>query len=228
MISLEPIKTLKIKSSETYLLEDFFLILAFRMLATLLGWWVYQLTKDPFSIGLIGLSEVIPAVSTALYAGHVIDMNEKECFFVYFGIFLLIALLLIPAFYASNLHFTGHEITYYIYGIIFFTGICRAFIGPIVPVMIPKIVGQEKLANAITFKPSDFSYRICFRARNWRISYRFNYCKMDFVVILFLILLASLFFFSNQKQQSEYHKNELQVWASMKEGITYIYRTKEI
>lgn len=51
------------------------------MLATLLGWWVYQLTKDPFSIGLIGLSEVIPAVSTALYAGHVIDMNEKkECF----------------------------------------------------------------------------------------------------------------------------------------------------
>jgi hypothetical protein len=35
------------------------------MLATLLGWWVYQLTKDPFSIGLIGLSEVIPAVSTA-------------------------------------------------------------------------------------------------------------------------------------------------------------------
>ena len=90
------------------------------MLATLLGWWVYQLTKIHFQLVLIGLSEVIPAVSTALYAGHVIDMNEKkECFFVYFGIFLLIALLLIPAFYASNLHFTAHEITYYIYGIIF-------------------------------------------------------------------------------------------------------------
>jgi hypothetical protein len=70
------------------------------MLATLFGWWVYQLTKDPFSIGLIGLSEVIPAVSCALYAGHVIDMNEKKrllliCNYVYI---FLISLLLIPAF----------------------------------------------------------------------------------------------------------------------------------
>ena len=78
MISLEPIKTLENKEFRNLLTGRFFLILAFRMLATLLGWWVYQLTKDPFSIGLIGLSEVIPAVSTALYAGHVIDMNEKK------------------------------------------------------------------------------------------------------------------------------------------------------
>ena len=70
MISLEPIKTLKNKEFRNLLTGRFFLILAFRMLATLLGWWVYQLTKDPFSIGLIGLSEVIPAVSTALYAGQ--------------------------------------------------------------------------------------------------------------------------------------------------------------
>jgi hypothetical protein len=34
------------------------------MLSTLLGWWVYQLTKDPFSIGLL-VYQLIPAVSTA-------------------------------------------------------------------------------------------------------------------------------------------------------------------
>ena len=92
------------------------------------------------------------------FIGHVIDMNEKKRMLLWCtsGYYLLIAFLLIPAFYASNLHFTGHEITYYIYGIIFFTGICRAFIGPIVPVMIPKIVGQEKLANAITLNQATF------------------------------------------------------------------------
>lgn len=57
------------------------MILAFRMMATLLGWWVYELTNDPLSIGLIGAAEFVPAVSMALYAGHVIDMNERnECF----------------------------------------------------------------------------------------------------------------------------------------------------
>ncbi len=144
------------------------------------------------------------------------------------GYFLLIALLLIPAFYASNLHFTGHEITYYIYGIIFFTGICRAFIGPIVPVMIPKIVGQEKLANAITLNQATFLTASVSGHAIGRISYRFHHYKMDFSRHFIFNLLASLFFFQIKKQQSEYHKNELQVWASMKEGITYIYRTKEI
>ncbi len=76
-MNLEPLKTLKNIEFRHLLFGRFFLILAFRMLATLLGWWVYQLTKDPLSIGFIGLSEVIPAVSTALYAGYVIDMNEK-------------------------------------------------------------------------------------------------------------------------------------------------------
>ena len=144
MISFTPLRVLKNIEFRHLLTGRFFLIIAFRMLATLLGWWVYQLTKDPFSIGLIGLSEVIPAVSCALYAGHIIDMNEKKkllliCNYAYV---VLISLLLIPAFLNHRLHFTGHEITYFIYGVIFFTGICRSFLGPLVPSMIPRIVKQ--------------------------------------------------------------------------------------
>ena len=78
MISLTPIKTLQIPEFRNLMTGSFFLVLSFRMLATLMGWWIYQLTKDPFAIGIIGLSEVIPAVSTALYAGHVIDNSEKK------------------------------------------------------------------------------------------------------------------------------------------------------
>src|SRR5688500_3163581 len=60
------------------LLGRLFYIIGLRMMGTVVGWWIYQLTKDPFSIGLIGISEVIPAVSLALYAGHVIDISEKR------------------------------------------------------------------------------------------------------------------------------------------------------
>ena len=100
MISLTPLKTLQNAQFRGLLAGRFFLILAFRMLGTLLGWWVYQLTKDPFAIGLIGLSEVIPAVSSALYAGYVIDMNEKKrllliCNYAYV---LLVAVLGLLAF----------------------------------------------------------------------------------------------------------------------------------
>ena len=49
-----------------------------RMMSTLVGWWIYNLTNAPFAIGIVGLSEFIPAVSLALYAGHIIDISEKR------------------------------------------------------------------------------------------------------------------------------------------------------
>ncbi len=230
MMSFTPLQTLKNVEFRNLLTGRFFIVLAFRMLATLLGWWVYQLTKDPFSIGLIGLSEVIPAVSCALYAGHVIDMNEKKkllliCNYVYI---FLIGLLLIPAFLDIRMHFTGHQITYFIYGVIFFTGIARAFIGPIIPVMIPKIVKKDNLPNAVTLNQATFLISsVCGHAVGGFLIGYFG-IKWTLVVIISLIFLASLFFFQLKKQHSEYKKENINVMDSMREGISYIFKTKEI
>lgn len=230
MIPFTPLQTLKIIEFRNLLTGRFFMVLAFRMLATLLGWWVYQLTKDPFSIGLIGLSEVIPAVSCALYAGHVIDMNEKKrllllCSYAYI---FLIGLLLIPAFLNIEMHFTGHQITYFIYGVIFFTGIARAFIGPIVPAMIPSIVKKENLPNAVTLNQATFLISsVCGHAIGGFLIGYFG-VQWTLVVIISLIFLASFFFFQLNKQQSGYKKENISVIESMREGISYIFRTKEI
>lgn len=111
MISLAPLQTLRNTEYRSLLIGRFFLIIAFRMLATLLGWWVYHLTKDPFSIGLIGLSEVIPAVGCALYAGHIIDMSEKKKLLLMrnYAYFFLLCCLLIPAFWGHRLSFSNHR-----------------------------------------------------------------------------------------------------------------------
>ncbi|ROH95811.1 MFS transporter [Chryseobacterium daecheongense] len=230
MISLTPLKTLQNVEFRNLLTGRFFIVIAFRMLATLLGWWVYQLTKDPFSIGLIGLSEVIPAVSCALYAGHVIDMNEKKrllliCNYTYV---ILIGLLLIPAFYNVELHFTGHEITYYIYGVIFLTGIARAFLGPIAPAMLPKIVKKENLSNAITLNQAVFLISsVSGHALGGFLIEGFG-IKWTLVAVIVLIIIASLFFWQLNKQHSEYKKESVNVVESMREGVSYIFKTKEI
>lgn len=230
MISLEPLKTLRNKEFRNLLAGRFFLILAFRMLATLLGWWVYKLTNDPFAIGLIGLSEVIPAVSTALYAGHVIDMNEKKkmlliCNYAYV---VLISLLVGLAFMDFKNHYSGHEITYFIYGVIFLTGICRAFLGPLIPSMIPKIVKPENLANAITLNQATYlTASVSGHAIGGFLIAGIT-IKWTLVVVVGLMILSSLLFLLLKPQHSTYKKNEVKVWESMKEGINYIYKTKEI
>src|SRR6185295_7972999 len=74
----DPFAAIKVLEFRNLLMGRFIFIMGLRMMGTLVGWWVYLLTNDPFAIGLIGLSEVIPAVSLALYAGHIIDQSEKR------------------------------------------------------------------------------------------------------------------------------------------------------
>ena len=231
MISLEPIQTLKITQFRNLMSGRFFLVLAFRMLATLLGWWVYELTKDPFAIGLIGLSEVVPAVSSALYAGHVIDNSEKKkllliCNYAYV---VLIGFLAILAYVEADLHqFSDHQITYFIYGTVFFTGICRAFIGPIVPTMIPKIVGKEKLPNAITINQATFlTASVTGHALGGFFIHWFGIAH-TLAIIVGIMTFASLFFWMIDEHHSENLGVQLKIKESIKEGLSYILKTKEI
>jgi len=74
----DPFGAIKVAEFRNLMIGRFLFIMGLRMMGTLVGWWIYELTKEPFAIGLIGLAEVIPAVSLALYAGHVIDISEKR------------------------------------------------------------------------------------------------------------------------------------------------------
>jgi hypothetical protein len=53
------------------------MVFAWSMQFIVIEWQVYSITKDP-SLGIIGLMEVIPAVSMALFAGHIVDQKEKS------------------------------------------------------------------------------------------------------------------------------------------------------
>lgn len=231
MISLKPIQTLKIVEFRNLMSGRFFLVLAFRMLATLLGWWVYQLTKDPFAIGLIGLSEVIPAVSSALYAGHVIDNSEKRRLLLIFNYayVVLIGFLAVLAYVGADLHeLSNVQITYFIYATIFFTGICRAFIGPIVPTMIPKIVGREKLANAITINQATFlTASVTGHALGGFFIHWFG-IALTLTIIVGIMLFASVFFWMVKPHHSENQGLSVKLVESVKEGLSYIYKTREI
>jgi hypothetical protein len=45
--------------------------------ATVVAWQVYALTKDPLSLGLVGLAEALPSLGR-LYAGHIADGHRRK------------------------------------------------------------------------------------------------------------------------------------------------------
>ena len=132
-------------------------------MTTLVGWWIYQLTNAAFAIGLVGLSEVIPAVSFALYAGHVIDISEKDgCFCVaYFYICRCRHITFLSAGFTKE-HLSSHSIAICIYAVIFCTGIIRSFTGPVFNVILAQIVPKSVLQNATTWNQGAWLLRLCY------------------------------------------------------------------
>ena len=90
---LDPYAALRFTEFNIFLILRFILVFGWSMQFIIIEWEVYNLTKDPLSLGLIGLCEVIPAISMALFAGHIVDQNEKKKLFVLaVSAFLLVSL----------------------------------------------------------------------------------------------------------------------------------------
>ena len=61
-----------------YLTARFLSALAIQMQNVAVGWLVYDLTREPFALGLVGLASFLPAVALALVTGHVADRYDRR------------------------------------------------------------------------------------------------------------------------------------------------------
>ena len=87
---------LKIKDFMLFVSARFMLTFAIQMQSVVVGWQVYEITHDVLSLGLIGLAEAIPFISSAIFAGYVADRyNRQRVIFVAILIYLLGAIMLL-------------------------------------------------------------------------------------------------------------------------------------
>lgn len=152
----DPYAALRYKEFNTFLLLRFAMVFAWSMQFIVIEWQVYSLTKDPLSLGIIGLMEIIPAIAMALFAGHIVDQNEKKgllvkCIlgfsFISFGLFLLTWPTIVDAYSTTT-------ILYGIYCMVFLGGIVRSFIGPTIFSLLSLIVPKKVYPNAATWSSS--------------------------------------------------------------------------
>ena len=77
-MSLSPYASLRIPDFRRLLLANGTLTVAREAEIVVVGWQVFELTRDPLTLGLIGLAEALPYIAVALYAGHVADRTERR------------------------------------------------------------------------------------------------------------------------------------------------------
>ena len=229
-ITNDPFAAVRIPEFKNLMLGRFTFIMALRMMGTLVAWWVYELTGDPFAIGLVGLSEVIPALSMALYAGHVIDKSEKRKLVLRGVLFYFLAAAVLLFFSTSYIgtHFSNHTIAIGIYAVIFCTGIIRAFTGPTFSAMLASIVPRQYLQNATTWNQGSWlSASVTGHAMGgfliWKLGITGTLITVCSLLIIGFVVLIQL-----KPKPPMAQTSEKKTWESVKEGLRFVFKTKEI
>lgn len=132
-----------------YQLARFLVVAGLEMQSVAVGWQIYEITKRPLDLGLVGLAQFSPGILLFLVTGHAADaFNRRKLLMAcYAGFGVCSALLL---FYALS----GLRTVLPMYGIVVLLGVVRSFNNPASRSLLPQIIPEEHLQNAIAWNSS--------------------------------------------------------------------------
>lgn len=230
MSKKDPYAALRFKEFNIFLIVRFALVFAWSMQFIVIEWEVYSLTKDPLSLGLIGLMEVIPALSFALFAGHVVDQKEKRGLLIkcILGFILIcLGLFLITNSTVQSL-FTKNTVVWIMYLLVFFGGVVRAFIGPTVFTLFSQVIPKSEYANAATWSSSVWQIGSVLGPTVAGFAILWVGVNGSMFMVLLFALVALFFLFKIEKKPILNPKIGEPILKSLTEGIKFVYNTKEI
>lgn len=230
MRSNDPYAALKYKEFNIFLAVRFAMVFAWSMQFVVIEWEVYSITKNPLSLGIIGLMEVIPAVSLALFAGHIVDQKEKKgllvkCILgfsvVSFGLFLLTWPQMVQ-------DISTKVILYSIYFLVFLGGIVRAFLGPTIFSLFSLIIPKKIYPNAATWSSSVWQMGAVLGPALAGFTINWMGVHWSMCLIFGFSLMALIFLSQIPRKPILNPKIGEPVLQSLKEGIKFVYNTKII
>lgn len=119
-------------------------ILSYQIVAVTVGWHVYELTRDPWMLGLIGLAEVLPYFCVAPFAGYLVDHLPRRRL----GMAACLGLAATPlALAAIALGWLGGTGVWPIYLAVALTGAVRAFLGPVYNALFARVLPRTQFAS---------------------------------------------------------------------------------
>lgn len=120
-----------------------------QMQTVAIGWHVYEITRKPLDLGLVGLAQFVPAAALSLLAGHVADRIDKRRILLLFHLGMVAASLALFTIARS-----GTPSIAPIYGVAIALGTLRTFAGPANQSMLPHLVPVEVFPNAVAWSSS--------------------------------------------------------------------------
>lgn len=227
---IDPYHALRFKEFRFFLLARFFITIALTMQAVTIGYEVYELSHSKLLLGLIGLTEAIPAISIAMYGGYVADKSEKRTLLaVSISLFTLMCVGLLFITHPVLIAKYGKELAVQlIFCVIFITGIARSFSGPASFGLYAQIVPKEVYQSAITWSSSAWQLgAVLGPAVGGLILGTFGITVTFGCIVSLLTIAVFLILFIKKKPVLYVPKNET-AFESAIQGLRFVFAKKEI
>ena len=114
------------------------------MLSVAVGWHIYEATGNPFDLALVGLMQILPIVGLFIVSGWVVDHLQRK--------YVLVGCAVVQCIVYAGLAISfgnGEFDRVAVYGLLLLNGAARAFYFPAVQSILPSIVPEEELSQAV-------------------------------------------------------------------------------
>lgn len=220
---------LGIRDFRVTLITRFCVMMAWVSQDVIIGWQVYHLTGDYLMLGLVGLTEAVPALICALFAGHIVDISRP------YKVFLTcVGIMSINSFWlmmigGEHIDAPGGSIVTWLFIGIFISGVTRAFIMPASFALLPQIVPRKQMAAASAWLTSNFQMAMVLAPAVAGLVYGVYqaygawFIPVTFIVLAFTVYLVGLSASPRQWRSIEKREPAAQ---SIKAGWKYIFTNR--
>ena len=125
-------------------------VISAQVISLAVGWELYERTHDPWSLGLVGILELVPVLVLMFPAGIAADRFPRRNVAMFAHAILTFAAigLMVASWRAAPVSL--------IYGMLVLVGTARAFSSPSVATIMPQLLQPEQLANANAWLSSSY------------------------------------------------------------------------
>lgn len=208
-------------------LNHFCLTLAILIQEIIVAYSLYQITKDPLTLGLIGLAEAIPFISLSLWGGYVADRFNKQTIM---KICLFFAIPM-PVILWSLFHYHGlgnlstSQLSWGIYAVIFCLGTIRGFYNPSATSLKPFLIPRALYANGATWTTIRWQSGVIIGPMLG--GFMLAFLGRETSLLTVAVLVSICFVLINLLQKRDFPKIETEnVLHSLGDGFRFIWNSK--
>ena len=218
----DPYRALRYSDFRYFLVVKVLMTMAIQFQSVIVGWHVYSLTKDPLSLGLIGLVEILPNFSVTLFAGHFADLYDRKKI-VYTCISVLV-LCSLGLYYTS--YFIQSNQLYFLYGIIAISGFARGVISPSLFSIMTECVPKEHYVNSTSWHSTVWQIAFMLGAGGSGFLFSGIGYRTYLVITTFLIIAIFSFVFISPKPHLTKKDQKAPMLDSIMSGVKFVFKNE--